>query len=516
MAETKIIKPRLQLTNVYGTKSVNLDQYPPEAWDWITGDPDKHENQQSVATLWAAVPWLYRGVDKISTGIKSVPFGIENKAGKEITNSEDWQDPTGYLPHPKRTLGQVSSSLTLEGRAYLFRNTAKGFRAVKSLQFWKPTSVTIDTDKAGNGELVFKRPVKGATTDFTIDQVIYFFPPDAYTEIGPGTTSPAKAALAAAGTLFYLDQYLAAYWARGAIKAMVLSIKGGGTTTEADKLKEWFRKLTGGVKKAFETLTLNADVVTPTIIGDGLEGLQNSGLTAQMREDISTALGIPQTILFSTSAGGLGGGGVVQEDTFRFYSETVVPQMEYICEELNEQQLKPNGFTLKPHPEEMDIFQEDETARAGAFASYAAHMPARVAMDILGIEISEEAEALWEASKPVAPPPAPAVPVVAPPPVETIPAKTADLHPAMLELEKWERKAIKAGKPVDFTPYNIPAAISCKLAKRLVVCTDAEKIKLAFSLARNELHAAPADNGAQDVLEAIRLGVEALKGKQNV
>lgn len=508
MAETKIIKPRVQLTNVFGTKSVNLDQYPPEAWDWLTGDPDKRAEQQDVATLWAAVPWLYRGVDKIATGAASIPFGVENKAGKEITNSADWQDPTGYLPNPKRLLRQLSASLTLEGRAYLFRNMAKNISAVKSLQFWKPTSVTLDTDAAADGKLVFMRPVKGVVKPFDTDQVIYFFPPDAYTEIGPGSTSPAKAALAAAGTLYYLDQYLAAYWARGAIKAMVLSIKGGGTQAEKDKLKEWFKKLTGGVKRAFETLTLNAEQVTPTIIGDGIDGLQNASLTAQMREDISTALGIPQTILFSTGAGGLGGGGVVQEDTFRFYSETIVPQCEFIADTLNEQQLRPQGYTLKLHPEEMDIFQEDETARASAFSAYAAYMPARVAMDILGIEISEDALAMWEASKPVAlPSPAPPVPA----PVEPAPAKTVDLHPAMLELEKWERKVVKAKGHIEFVTYNIPNTVAVRLDKRLVDCKDESSIKAAFDAARDELKAVPSDNGAREVLEAIRLGVEALK-----
>ncbi len=512
---TKIIKPRIQLTNVYGTKSVNLDQYPPEAWDWLTGDADKSLDKQDIATLWASVPWLYRGVDKIATGVTSIPFGLENKAGKEITHSADWQDPTGYLPNPKRMLRQISASLTLEGRAYLFRDQAKTINAVKRLQFWKPTSVTLDLTKAGDGELVFLRPVKSVAKEFTVDQVIYFFPPDAYTEIGPGSTSPAKAALAAAGTLYYLDQYLAAYWARGAIKAMVLSIKGGGTQAEKDKLKEWFKKLTGGVQRAFDTLTLNAEQVTPTIIGDGLEGLQNSGLTAQMREDISTALGIPQTILFSTGAGGLGGGGVVQEDTFRLYNETVVPQAEFIVDVLNEQQLKAQGFTLKLHPEEMDVFQEDEAARAAAFSAYAAHMPARVAMDILGIEISEEAEAMWvEKEKIVLPAPVAPV-VVAPPPVEVPPAKTVDPS-STLELQRWERKIIKAKKPVEFKTYNLPEDIAERLRNKLKGYeTDENFIKAAFEQAHNELKSAPPDNGALAVLEGIRLGVEALKFNPN-
>ena len=39
------------------------------------------------------------------------------------------------------------------------------------------------------------------------------------------------------------------------------------------------------------------------------------------------------------------------------------------------------------------------------------------------------------------------------------PAKPKDPRPAMLELDKWERKQKKAGKPVEFVAYNIPAEI---------------------------------------------------------
>jgi hypothetical protein len=67
-----------------------------------------------------------------------------------------------------------------------------------------------------------------------------------------------------------------------------------------------------------------------------LESLANTELTAVRREDIATAMGIPQTLLFSTGAGGLGGGGVVTQDEKHFYDKTIRAECELIAGVLND------------------------------------------------------------------------------------------------------------------------------------------------------------------------------------
>lgn len=383
----------LSVSSVYGTKSITFDQYPPESWDWLFGGPDEPDKVK-VSELWRTIPWLYRGTLLRAQAVASVPFAILNKKGKDITTSDEYEDPTGYLPVPSRMFWQIEEALTLEAKAYLLRVRAGNTKLIKGLRWWNPVSISLDNQELENGNIIFKRQVKGKPETFKPDQVVYFWPPDTYTEIGPPSSSPGRAALSAAGVLYNADKYVAAYFARGAVRAMILSTKGSTTESETNKLKAWWKSVTGGIKNAFEVLTLNAEGVTPTMIGDGLEGLHETSLTAEKREDISTALGLPQTKLFSGDASGLGGGGVVRQDDYRFYNETVVPECEFIAEVLNEQQLTMDGYRLQFRPEEMDIFQEDEAARADAVSWMVNSMQDiplfLIAAEIAGYEISDD------------------------------------------------------------------------------------------------------------------------------
>ena len=78
--------------------------------------------------------------------------------------------------------------------------------------------------------------------------------------------------------------------------------------SEAKRFENWWNNMISGVRNAFKTKILNAKSIEPVVVGEGLESLQDTGLTQQKREDIATALGVPQTKLFSSGAGGLGGG----------------------------------------------------------------------------------------------------------------------------------------------------------------------------------------------------------------
>ena len=334
------MKSTVNLTNVYGTKSITLDQYPPSAWDFLTGDEDGID-PASVKQLSESVPWLFRGVNIIVQAVSSVPICLTNGKNDAGYIGGELDSPFPYVDDLQTLIRKITASLVLEGRGYLFRDQAKTVRATKKLWYWNPLSVTFDAVVTEKDKIIsFKRKHGSAQEAYTSEQVIYFWPEDVYVEIGPPSTSPAKAALSAAGVLYNVDQYVAAYFKRGAIKAMMLSVKGAPNSDQKDELNKWWKDLTSGVKRAFNIFTVNADSVVPTVLGDGLEGLQDSALTKEKREDICTALGIPQTILFSTGAGGLGGGGVVSEDTFRFYNQTIVPLAKSICDVFNKQQLQ--------------------------------------------------------------------------------------------------------------------------------------------------------------------------------
>ena len=57
-----------------GTKSITLDQYPDEAWTWLTGQPDS--GQSGIKEYFKAVPWLFRGVNLRADAVSTMPFTI--------------------------------------------------------------------------------------------------------------------------------------------------------------------------------------------------------------------------------------------------------------------------------------------------------------------------------------------------------------------------------------------------------------------------------------------------------
>ena len=184
-----------------------------------------------------------------------------------------------------------------------------------------------------------------------------------------------------------------------------------------------------------------------------------------------------------------------KEHRLSFYQETVAPAGDIIMEYVNEQLFKPRGMTAHFDFESLDIYQEDEANRASSLqALINAGLPLRLAMEILGYELTEEQEAELEESEAE---PAPA-PVIAPQ-AEQLP----DEEPMQEELAKWQRKALKAYKAgkspaVKFESDIIPDEMHAEIEAALATAQDEDAIKAAFRVS----------NDTPDMIEANTLALQ--------
>ena len=111
------------------------------------------------------------------------------------------------------------------------------------------------------------------------------------------------------------------------------------------------------------------------------------------------------------------------------------------------------------------------------------------------------------------PTPAPALPAETsnPQPDMQTPAKARDIHPVMVELEKWQRQAGKnKNRAVDFICYNVPSYLEMSIKADLPKCASSEAVKAVFDAARAKL-AAPEPallDGLLAVAQAINNAVE--------
>ena len=364
-----------------GRTKTNINNLPEEAWTYLRGEGE----DGGLKELQKRVPWLYQGMNIRAQGVASVPFAIY-KGETEIDISEDWQNKVDILPDPKRIIKQIEMALTLFNYGYLAQpKNPYGF--AKELRYLFPLSMRPLIDEK-TGLTGFERKLRGKVTPMKIEEVVYFWGIDPYVEIGHPQSSPATAAMAAAGVLMNVDEFAAAFFQRGAIKATILSVPHGTQWDDKEKLESWYTRAVNGIKNAWATKVLNADAVTATVIGEGVKELENTLLTKEKREDISTALGIPQSKLFSTSATDSNR----EEDEKSFLKDLIVPEAEFIAEVLNIQVFNDMGFRFKFRPEKMDAFQEDETDRSAAFLNYVSATgkdKASIWVQTLGIDLPD-------------------------------------------------------------------------------------------------------------------------------
>ena len=430
--------------------------------DFLAGVDVDAGAEANVNTYFRRTPWLFRGIELRANAVSSMPFRIM-RGETEVDNSEKWTNKVGFLPDPSALLWLTEAALCLWGTAYYWRekNRVKGL----PLRYIVPSTITPKLDEVA-GLVGFVRQVGTLRKEATTDDIVYLWKPDPYIEIGPPQSSPVMAAMSAAGVLFNIDAFAAAFFKHGAIKATMLTVEGNPSEPEKDRLRDWWARAIGGINNAFNANVFSASV-KPVVVGEGLESLTNNVLTADKRADVATALGIPQTILFSADAGGLGGGGVVRQDDVHFYDKTVVPECRFIAGVLNAQIFTPLGLRLDFQPETLDVFQADENNRAAAFAAYVgAGLPKSLTAEMLGLELPEG----WEYADLDPEEPAQVAPT-SPTTAQDASLGGTDINTqvdeivagltkaAVDDLRAWRRKSAKRGRLADFESATIPVDV---------------------------------------------------------
>ncbi len=494
-----------------GIKSSLLWDEETTAWRYHSNEPE-----HGTPALYRTIPTLYRGIEKNADALAKIPFSIF-KGKTEIDNSQDWQNKLEYLPNPRRLFSLLCRSLDKGGKAYLLKVKNRAGYA-KELKWLAASSITPVIDDK-NGLTGFKRNIGSRQDDYKPEDIVYFWLPDDDVEIGPPQRYPVKAALQAAGVLYYLDSYIQLYFERGAIRPLIISAKGMPSPEERVRLETWFNRLMSGIKRAFSWKIFNADTLSFQQIGDGLDQLQNQTLTSDQRFDVALALGIPQTILFANAANYA----TSLNDYRSWYDTTIVPRAEFVASTMNEQLFKAEGYQIEFSPESLDIYQEDEAERASAVGTYVnAGMPLLMACDVLGVELTEEQRAELEAEKvakeeraaemaeQLQKQPEQPEPGQEPGQDDEAPEMSEE---AQAEAKRWRNAAYRAfrnGKPlpVEWRAKAIPEAVASAISEGMKAARSVADIAALFDGGSREPEAgdlAAELKRANDLLEAVHV-----------
>jgi hypothetical protein len=260
-------------------------------------------------------------------------------------------------------LYRTEAALCLYGASYWILD--RNFFGMNITPRWLlPSSIKPDMDDA-DGLLGFERTLNrsGKGLYIKLQDMVYFWVPNLEAELGPGI-APAKVAMMAAGVLHNVNLYQEAYFKRGAVRPTVIAIEGNVQPAEMEKAQSFFQRRLAGIRNAFSVTAVRGKM-TAQSIGDSMKDTVNPVLTDQARQEVSTALGVPLSLMKSDALAG----GTATAEQLNFYDQTVIPECDLIAEVVNAQWLDALGLTLVFHPEKLEIFQSLELQKAGAVST---------------------------------------------------------------------------------------------------------------------------------------------------
>lgn len=332
-----------------------------------------------------SVPMLYRAVNLRCDALSSVPYRI-NRNGEPV----DWPWAQSFTQLIKET----ERGLLLTGSAFWLK-IRKG-RVLTGFQFLNPRSVTVKFDPSiaepGNpfAGVTFTQQFRGVTFGpWTMDDIVYFREPSMSDDIGPGLP-PARVALQSAQLAHYLERFASHFFEGGAQPVTIMNLPESMDEAEFQRFKgEWGRF--SGVVNAFRTAFVRSSEIKATVITPPIKDLMLPELQERVITTIGMTLGVPRTMLEASAANYA----TADSDRQSFWRETIIPRLGIYEHIINTQLFDALGYELDFHPDELDVMQADEAARAGSLKLLVdSGIPLRGAMQTLGYKNIDETLAM--------------------------------------------------------------------------------------------------------------------------
>ena len=415
--------------------------------DWAT-DYNENKSSRSASTpinAWANVPLLYRAISLRASSLSSVPFFV-------FKGEEEVEYP--LEPDLASLLYAMELGLMLTGAAYALKQHVG--RVLTGVQVLNPTTVKYEYK---HGKDVFTQRVGNNTYGpFYADDMLFMREPSMTADRGAGL-APAQVALSAAQLRYNMQDFASRFFESGAMPTTLISTSSNPNVAEMERAQSFFKRRMTGVANAWRTLFLRGDLKVNTLTPD-IKTMGMKELSDHVALDIGAALGVPRSILESDAANYA----TSKTDMQSFWHMTIRPRLPAYELAINKQLFAGTEYSLKFAPEQLDVFQEDESERAGSLLNLVnAGVPLDDAMLMLGYNPIE--------NKPE--------PVGAPE-VEVVDAEE-DLVES--ELASWQRFAIRnIDKPNkrSFKTKHVPDNMAHEIRRQLLAASTAKEVRAAF------------------------------------
>jgi HK97 family phage portal protein len=373
-------KYRIDVMSAFNEKGMPLD-----AWhDFITGPHD--DNQETLINIdraYRCVPWLNRGVNLRADAVAHMPYHIETTAGADVTEREEWEYLTDKM---RRLLALTEKSLVKRGCAYwLIESNRVGKK--QTPRYIPARSVRLVTDDQ-QGIVGYEITWSSGTRKYPKAQVVYFCIENDDSEIAPDV-APAQVALEAAGLLYASNAAPARFYSGGFVPVSLIAVPLTTQKSDITKLEAFFRRAGTGLKNMFNVLGVYEGVKVEQV-GHTLKDSITPDITSSARDDVAVALGIPPTVLDSTSANYA----TASSEMIGFYVNTIFPECSMIQETVNEQFFTALGLRFVFDMQQHEIMQTIQLAQGQSVVTLTGKPPLTVdeGREMLGYEAGEGPE----------------------------------------------------------------------------------------------------------------------------
>lgn len=345
------------MTTSSALKSIPISSYPESAWRLVLGVSTDADGTMGAHSAYAKVPIVYRCVRLRAKAVQRIPIALMR--GK--TDVTDKAEYSLLLAQLAKLMYQFEASLCVYAAAYALKQKGR-LSSVPSLRWITSAAITPKYDEQ-QGLSGFTRALGRTNQTLQPDELVYCWLPILDRDIGPGV-APVAVALRAAGVLNNLDIFLEGFFDRGALRVTLLTVEGNPAEREIQKLESWWRKVVSGVKNAFASVGVRANV-KPVTIGDSLKDTVDATLNDAKTQQILEAMEVPASIALPGAANYA----TARQDWINFYEATIIPEAEQIIMPLNAWLRDMFGLTIELHPERLEVFQAAELEKAGALVS---------------------------------------------------------------------------------------------------------------------------------------------------
>ena len=402
------------------------------------------QTASTAVGAWGTVPLLYRAVNLRASSLSSVPFVIF-KGDQEVDYPLE--------PDLASVIYQMELGLLLTGASYCLKKYHG--RILTGVQVLNPTTVKWDYK---HGHNVFTQRVGSNTYGpFSDDLMVAMREPSMTADTGAGLP-PAEVALSASQLRFNMQEFASKFFESGAMPATLISTSSNPNAAEMERAQSFFRRSLSGVSNAWRTLFLRGDISVKTLTPE-IKSLAMKELSDHVALDIGAALGVPRSILESDAANYA----TSQTDLHSFWHMTIRPRLPLFENAINMQLFSGTDYSLQFTPENLDVFQEDESLRAASLLQLVtAGVALEEAMSMLGYDPLE--------NKPE-------------PPVEVIVEQDAEEAQVASELASWQRFALRNINKTnqrEFVVHHIPAFMADQIKQHLNKASTPEEVRVAF------------------------------------